>query len=229
MKLLNAPTAALNELVHVPLGNLLLEGELRLPEGSTSLVVFAHGSRHSQRNQFIADQLAEAGMGTLLIDLLTPEERERTTVTGVRRFDIELLARRLSGVVRWLDHFPGTRHFQVGVVGAGIGAAAAIVAAAEPGSRISAIVSRGGRPDLAGEPLHKVRAPTLLIVGGKDEVLVSLNEEAYSTMRWRRELRIIPGTTHLFKEPGKLQQVANLTRDWFCRQMESSWRKEEWR
>ena len=229
MKLLDAPTASLNEIVHVPLGNLLLEGELRLPEECTGVVVFAHSSRHSQRNQFIADHIAEGGIGTLLIDLLTPEEQERTTVTGVRRFDIELLARRLSGVVRWLDHSPRTRHFEVGCVGAGIGAAAAIVSAAEQGSRISAIVSRGGRPDLAGEPLYKVRTPTLLIVGAKDEELLMLNEDAYSRMRWRRELRIIPGTTHLFKEPGKMQQVAELTRGWFCRHMESSWRKEAWK
>ncbi|MDB6075725.1 MAG: DeoR family transcriptional regulator [Verrucomicrobiaceae bacterium] len=218
----------LNQLAHIPVGNALLEGELHLPEEAAGVVVFANSSRHSPRNQAIAEEIAEAGLGTLLVDLLTPEEQKRATITGVRRFDIELLAKRLTGVVRWLERHPHTRALETGFAASGTGTAAAIMAAVEMEGRISAIVSRGGRPDLAGEALYKVRTPTLLIVGGNDDVLVDINQEAYEHMRWRRDLRIIPGASHLFKEAGKLKQVAQLNATWFARYMGSAVRKESW-
>ncbi len=204
-----------SQLWHIPAGGLLLEGELRLPANAGGLVVFAHATRHSTRNQALAEEFAEAGLGTLLLDLLTPEEQRRGSVTGVRRRDIELLARRLGGVVRWLERQPRMGEVKTGCIGAGLGAAAALVAAADLSNHIAAVVSRGGRPDLAGEALSKVRTPTLLIVGGNEEDLVLLNEDAFAEMRWRRDLKILPGTTHRFEEPGKLREVARLSANWF--------------
>ena len=229
MTLPEVPVATLNEIIHIPVDNVLLTGELRLPEGATGVVLFAHGSRHSLRNQVIAEKIAGAGLGTLLLDLLTPEEQQRKSVTGVRRFDIELLARRLVGVVDWLETQPHTSTLELGCMGAGIGATAALIAAEALGNRIAAVVSRAGRPDLAGEALSKVRTPTLLIVGSYDEELVALTEGAFAEMRWRRDLKIIPDANHHFTQPGKLDQVAQLSTDWFCQHMETPVRAESWR
>ncbi len=229
MTLLDSPSAALNEIIHIPVGNVLLTGELRLPEEATGLVLFAHRSRHSPRNQVIAEKIAAAGMGTLLLDLLTPEEQQRTSVTGVRRFDIELLARRITGVVRWLDKQPQTCTLEMGCTGAGIAAAAVLIAAAGPEKRIAAVVSRAGRPDLAGEALTQVRTPTLLIVGGNDEELVNINEDAFADMRWRRDIRIIADANHHFTQPGKLDEVAQLSVDWFCKYLAVPASQESWR
>ena len=228
MTLNDSPSATLNEIIHIPVGNVLITGELHLPEEATGLVLFAHRSRHSPRNQVIAEKIAAAGFGTLLLDLLTPEEQQRNSVTGVRRFDIELLARRITGVVRWLDKQPQTCTLEIGCTGAGIGAAAALIAAAGPENRIAAVVSRAGRPDLAGEALAKVRTPTLLIVGGNDEELLMINEDAFATMRWRRDIRIIPEANPHFSQPGKLDQVAQLSAEWFCKYLAVPARQESW-
>ena len=177
-------------------------------------MVFAHGSgsgRHSPRNRYVAEVLNRAGLATLLFDLLTPdEERNRANV-----FDIELLARRLVDVTGWLTSQPDTASLPVGYFGASTGAGAALVAAADPSVKVAAVVSRGGRPDLAGESLTKVRAPTLLIVGGYDEVVLDLNRRAGSVMPGTREIVVVPRATHLFEESGSLEQVAELARDWF--------------
>lgn len=193
-----------------------LRGHLHLPERVTGVVVFAHGSgssRHSPRNRYVADVLYQAGLGTLLLDLLTPEEElERANV-----FDIELLARRLAAATRWLAARSDTSSARVGYFGASTGAAAALWAAADVGGDISAVVSRGGRPDLAGARLTAVTAPTLLIVGGDDEMVLELNRQAQALLRCPSHLAVVPGATHLFEEPGTLQDAAVLARDWFVR------------
>jgi pimeloyl-ACP methyl ester carboxylesterase len=193
-------------------GAVLLSGQLTVPAEATGLVVFAHGSgssRLSPRNRFVADALNAADLGTLLFDLLTAEEeRDRGNV-----FDVALLARRLGEVTRWLGG--QVTDLPVGYFGASTGAAAALSAAAEPGVAISAVVSRGGRPDLAGERLGAVTAPTLLIVGGRDEVVLDLNRRAQAELAGPSRLAVVPGATHLFEEPGALSEVAELARDWF--------------
>lgn len=203
-----------DEEVRVSAGRVSVAGHLTIPENPVGIVVFAHGSgssRHSPRNRYVAQVLNGAGLGTLLFDLLTPdEERNRANV-----FDIELLARRLVGVTGWLAAQPDTAALPVGYFGASTGAGAALVAAADPGVRVSAVVSRGGRPDLAGTALTKVHAPTLLIVGGRDDVVLELNRRAQSMIPGACELIVVPGATHLFEEPGTLEQVAALARDWF--------------
>jgi dienelactone hydrolase len=217
-------------MVAIPSGFVDLEGELILPDYASGVVVFAHGSgssRHSPRNQYVAKVIREAGFGTLLVDLLTQKEEQQDAITGALRFDIDLLAQRLIGVTRWLEKQPATRSLKVGYFGASTGAAAALIAAAELGDRIAAIVSRGGRPDLAGNALHLVRAPTLLIVGGYDEMVIFLNNEAYDKMHCVKEIRIIPGATHLFEEPGKLGAVAQLSTDWFITHLGTSDDEEE--
>ncbi len=191
-----------------------LKGILHLPEGGKGIVVFAHGSgsgRFSPRNQFVARFLQEGGIATLLVDLLTGEEAgDREKV-----FDIALLADRLLANVRWLREHAETKKFSVGYFGASTGASAALEAAARASDKVTAIVSRGGRPDLASRYLHRVKAPTLLVVGGEDRVVISLNKKAYDSLQCPKELVIVPGATHLFEEPGTLEKVAQLARDWF--------------
>jgi putative phosphoribosyl transferase len=203
-----------DEEVEVRAGAVSVGGHLAVPQGAAAIVVFAHGSgssRHSPRNRFVASVLHRAGLGTLLFDLLTTdEELDRANV-----FDIPLLARRLVDVTRWLREQPEGRDAAIGYFGASTGAAAALWAAAEPDARVGAVVSRGGRPDLAGPRLGEVRAPTLLIVGGDDTVVLELNRNAQARLRCENRLRVVPGATHLFEEPGTLDTAAELARDWF--------------
>src|ERR687890_80381 len=200
-------------------GPVELEGILNIPEGAQGIVLFAHGSgsgRHSPRNRYVAEVLREAGLATLLIDLLTPEEEEVDLRTRRLRFDIGLLADRLAGATDWLGQGPGTQNLRVGYFGASTGAGAALVAAAKRPEAVGAVVSRGGRPDLAGEALSRVLAPTLLIVGGEDEPVIGINREATEQIRAEKRLEVVPGATHLFEEPGKLEEVARLATGWFA-------------
>jgi putative phosphoribosyl transferase len=189
---------------------------LQIPKGAGAVVVFAHGSgsgRHSPRNQFVASALQDAGLGTLLLDLLAEEEaQDRSKV-----FDIELLADRLQCAAEWLRRQPETAELRLGYFGASTGAGAALVAAARQPERVGAVVSRGGRPDLAGDALPAVEAPTLLIVGGNDQAVLVLNEQAFEQLRCPKELLIVPGATHLFSEVGALEEVARMAKDWFRR------------
>lgn len=203
-------------------GEVNLEGELVVPPGAPGVVVFAHGSgssRYSRRNRYVASVLQGTGLGTLVFDLLTPEEAAADEVGYQLRFDIPFLARRLVAATRWLVRQPAAHGLAIGLFGASTGAAAALVAAAELGPIVLAVVSRGGRPDLAAGALREVDAPTLLIVGGYDEVVIELNEVALERMTCERQLRIIPGATHLFEEPGRLEQVARLSSEWFARHL----------
>jgi putative phosphoribosyl transferase len=204
--------------LEIALGATRLEGELHIPVDAPGIVMFAHGSgssRHSPRNQFVANVLRESGNGTLLFDLLTTEEEIEDEETARIRFDIHLLARRLADATLWLMRQPQTQHRAIGYFGSSTGAAAALVAAAELGDRIQAVVSRGGRPDLAGAALASVKAPTLLIVGGDDETVLQLNELALTNLRCQKQLRVVPRATHLFPERGALEQVAQMAADWF--------------
>lgn len=206
--------------VTVTIGRILLEGNLRVPSGARGIVLFAHGSgssRFSPRNRFVADVLHRAGLATLLVDLLTLKEEQIDRVTAALRFNIGLLAERLVGVTDWLIEQPEIRFLKAGYFGSSTGAAASFIAAARRLDRIGAIVSRGGRPDLAGPALSQVRAPTLFIVGGEDSLVIDLNREAAAQMTAPKELKIIPGATHLFEEPGALEQVSQLAADWFVR------------
>jgi dienelactone hydrolase len=205
--------------VSVPVDDAALEGDLVVPDGASGIVLFAHGSgsgRHSPRNRRVAATLNEAGMGTLLVDLLTPEEEKVDRYTGQHRFDIELLARRLVATIDWLRHGPHAER-PIGLFGASTGAAGALVAAAARPDDVAAVVSRGGRPDLAGRALELVRAPTLLIVGGADEVVLELNRRAFELLQTEKQLVVVPGATHLFEEPGALDEVARFAADWFSR------------
>ena len=210
---------AINE-IFIPLKEVKLSGELNLPPDASSLVLFAHGSgsgRRSPRNQFVARALREEGkVGTLLFDLLSAEEEETSIQTRHLRFNIPLLAERLIQVTRWALDKVAIRDLTVGYFGSNTGAAAALVAAAELGEAVQAVVSRGGRPDLAGDALGRVKAPTLLIVGGDDKPVIPLNEEAYYLLHCERALRIVPGATHLFEENGSLERVSQLAVDWFA-------------
>jgi len=200
--------------VLIPAGLVSLEGILDLPENCARVVVFAHGSgssRLSPRNRFVATELSQRRIGTLLLDLLTPEEDE----TYRTRFNINLLATRLTAVTKWLKARPDLKTSTVGLFGASTGAAAALRTAAETGADVHAIVSRGGRPDLAGPCLHLVRCPTLLIVGGHDKEVLRLNEAAFAELACTKQLVVVPGATHLFEEPGKLEEVAQLAGEWF--------------
>ncbi len=208
------------KLVRVKIGKMILEGNLTIPKSSEAIVLFAHGSgssRHSPRNQYVAGLLQEAGLSTLLIDLLTVAEERVDAYTMHLRFDIGLLAQRLAGATEWLVDNEGTRHLNIGYFGASTGAAAALVAATRHPDIIRAIVSRGGRPDLAGPSLPHVKAPTLLIVGGDDTPVIELNEQAREQMRTECKIVIVPGATHLFEEPGKLEEVAKLATEWFTK------------
>lgn len=202
--------------LRITLEDVTLDGDLGLPAGAQGIVIFAHGSgssRLSPRNTFVAGILQQAGLGTLLFDLLTREEDR----IYENRFDIPLLARRLHGATRWLLAQPEGADKLLGYFGASTGAAAALQGAAELGDAVSAVVSRGGRPDMAGPFLEKVRAPTLLIVGELDREVLRLNREAYARLAAAKELAVVPGATHLFEEPGTLERAANLAREWFLR------------
>lgn len=214
--------AAISREVWIPVDSITLPGELSVPGRAEGLVLFAHGSgssRHSPRNQYVAQVIRDAGVGTLLLDLLTREEERIDLQTRHLRFDTVLLARRLAGATKWAKKQIETSHLRVGYFGASTGGGAALVAAAELGGRIGAIVSRGGRPDMAGEALSRVVAPTLLIIGESDEAIIRLNEEALGKLSCVKELKIVPGATHLFEEPGKLEEVARLAADWFQRHL----------
>ncbi|MBM4128526.1 MAG: alpha/beta hydrolase [Nitrospira sp.] len=203
-----------SKLVHIPAEAAMLEGIVEIPQGAKALVIFAHGSgssRHSKRNKYVAQVLREVGLGTLLFDLLTPEE----DAIYENRFNMPLLAKRLIAATNWIKEQPQTGNLNIGYFGASTGAAAALLAAAEPDVEVGAIVSRGGRPDLAEQVLGHVHAPTLLIVGGDDTIVIHLNQQAYKLIKAEKELRIIPGASHLFEEPGTLEQVARLAAEWF--------------
>lgn len=206
-------------LVHIPAGSVTVEGMLEIPDGAIGLVLFAHGSgssRHSPRNNYVAGELRAAGVGTLLMDLLTPEEDR----DYARRFDIGLLTQRLLDAVRWVRVQAVTRNLPLGLFGASTGAAAALEAAAELGGEVRAVVSRGGRPDLASEQaLLRVSAPTLLLVGGHDDGVIDLNQLAYDQLNCEKDMVIVPGATHLFEEPGTLETVARQAAAWFVRHL----------
>ena len=207
----------MNEVL-IQAGRAVLSGNLHIPEGAAALVLFADGSgssRHSPRNQSVARTLNDAGLATLLFDLLTQEEEAIDMQTREHRFNIGLLAERLVHATRWAKQQDETRDLQIGYFGSSTGGGAALVAAADSPRDVAAVVSRGGRPDLAGEALPRVQAPTLLIVGGNDDVVIELNEQARDQMRCEVKLEIVPGATHLFEEPGALEKVAKLASDWF--------------
>ena len=213
----------MKQVIDIPSGKIRLEADLRLPKGATGVVLFAHGSgssRHSPRNQYVARVIREAGVGTLLFDLLTKQEEAIDAYTGKLRFDIEFLAKRLVDATNWITTQPATQHLRIGYFGASTGAAAALIAAVELPNIVAAVVSRGGRPDLAAEALPKVKAPTLLIVGGNDDVVIGLNEKALAKISCEKELTIVPGATHLFEEPGTLEQVAHLASAWFKKKLQ---------
>lgn len=209
--------------VKIPVDNVALDGELIVPPGATGIVLFAHGSgssRHSPRNRFVAGVIRRSGVATLLFDLLTPEEESVDIYTRHLRFDIGLLARRLVAAARWLETERETGDLKIGFFGASTGGAAALVAAAELGDTVGAVVSRGGRPDLAGAALPRVMSPVLLIVGGLDREVIMLNQQAYALLRCEKEMKIVPGATHLFEEPGTLETVADLAAGWFRNRLE---------
>ncbi|MEJ2034135.1 MAG: dienelactone hydrolase family protein [Deltaproteobacteria bacterium] len=210
--------------VEIPAAGVLLQGNLAVPENAVGVVLFAHGSgssRFSPRNRFVARILQEAGLATLLMDLLTDKEEAIDLQTRHLRFDIDLLAGRLMAAVDWLGKSPATRTLAIGCFGSSTGAAAALIAAADRPAAVRAVVSRGGRPDLAGGALTRVRAPSLFIVGGLDQVVIELNQEAMARIQAEKRLEIVAGATHLFEESGKLDEVARLTSDWFRRQLGS--------
>ena len=210
--------AGAGQTVRLTLDTATLDGSLAIPTGATGIVLFAHGSgssRHSPRNRYVAETLREGGLATLLIDLLTPAEDREDARTARLRFDIGLLARRVAAATAWLAENPVTSSLRIGYFGASTGAAAALVAAAERPNDVGAVVSRGGRPDLAIPFLARVKAPTLLIVGSLDSPVIDMNREALEHLQVEKRLDIIPGATHLFEEPGTLEQVAGLSRRWF--------------
>jgi len=213
-------TGASEQILRLTLASATLEGALRIPERATGIVLFAHGSgssRHSPRNRYVAQALNQGGLATLLIDLLTSAEESEDDRTARLRFNIHLLAHRVTAASDWLTENPATRHLRIGYFGASTGAAAALEAAAERPNQIGAVVSRGGRPDLALPDLGSVKAPTLLIVGGRDAAVIEMNREAFEHLQTEKRLEIVPGATHLFEEPGALERVAHLARDWFAR------------
>jgi putative phosphoribosyl transferase len=209
--------------VSIPVGSVRLEGDLAIPRGAVGVVLFAHGSgssRHSPRNRFVASELRKAGLATLLMDLLTADEERAEAYTRHLRFNIELLAQRLAAAAHWLAVQRETSGLPVGYFGASTGAAAALVAATQAPNRVAAVVSRGGRPDLAGEALPAVSSPTLLIVGSKDVDVIELNRQALDALRCQKDIKIVQGASHLFEEPGTLEEVAQLACDWFRRHLD---------
>jgi len=214
--------------VLIPSGQVQLEGRLNLPAGASGVVLFAHGSgstRHSPRNKYVAQTLNDSDIGTLLFDLLTPEEEEEERFTRHLRFDISLLAKRLVDATNWARRQTEAQTLPIGYFGSSTGAAAALVAAAELGQQVTAIVSRGGRPDLAGTSLATVEAPTLLVVGGCDEQVISLNWDAYRLLHCEKKVEVVDRATHLFEEPGALEEVARLAAGWFKKHVESRARR----
>jgi putative phosphoribosyl transferase len=210
-------------LVSVPVAEVTLQGDLSMPPAPKGVVLFAHGSgssRHSPRNRYVAEVLNEHSLGTLLVDLLTAKEEREDAFTGHLRFNIDLLTRRLVAVTDWLEASTQVRGHEIGLFGASTGAAAALMTAAQRPETVKAVVSRGGRPDLAGPGASLVRAPTLLIVGGKDMVVLQMNRHAMALMKCKTELKIVSGATHLFEERGALAQVASLAADWFTTHLE---------
>jgi pimeloyl-ACP methyl ester carboxylesterase len=208
----------IEESLAVPAAGVALAADIVVPESPQGVVLFAHGSgssRHSPRNRYVAGELQRAGLATVLADLLTPHEEQLDARTGELRFDIGLLATRLGALTDWVTGHEATAGLAVGLFGASTGGAAALVGAAQRPSAVAAVVSRGGRPDLAGEFLHAVRQPTLLIVGERDKIVLELNRRALTQLGGEARLEIVPGATHLFEEPGALEQVARLARDWF--------------
>lgn len=213
------------QLVYITSGPIRLEGSLSVPDGAEGIVLFAHGSgssRHSPRNTYVAQVLRKAGLATLLMDLLTRDE----DIDYETRFDIGLLAERLEAATGWITEEDSTKRLRIGYFGASTGAAAALRSAASEGELIGAVVSRGGRPDLAMDSLKKVKSPTLLIVGGKDDLVIDLNRSAYDNIRAEKEMVIVPGATHLFEEPGALEEVANLAARWFKKYLKSASQKK---
>jgi len=218
--------------VRIPTGEVMLDGELNVPKGARGVVLFAHGSgssRFSPRNQYVARVIRDAGIGTLLFDLLTREEEAVDLRTRHLRFDIDLLAERLVDATRWLEQEAdritveaSPEHLRPGYFGSSTGGGAALVAAAKLGEAVGAVVSRGGRPDLAGPALAQVKSPTLLIVGGHDEPVIEMNEAARAQLRCENELKIVPGATHLFEEPGTLEEVARLAAEWFRQHLQAT-------
>jgi putative phosphoribosyl transferase len=207
-------------IVKIPAGKATINGNLTIPSKAKGIVLFAHGSgsgRFSPRNTMVAREINKAGIATLLIDLLTEQEEAEDEFTGEFRFDIDLLAQRLIFATEWLTKNPSTSSLVIGYFGASTGAAAALIAAAKLPERVNAVVSRGGRPDLAGDYLSRVKASTLLIVGGDDTEVLELNRDALEQLRSEKELTVVPGATHLFEELGKLEQVAKLAIDWFSK------------
>jgi dienelactone hydrolase len=210
--------------VEIPADGVRLAGDLVVPSGARGVVVFAHGSgsgRFSPRNRAVAGVLVRAGLATLLMDLLTSGEEAVDLRTRQLRFDVDLLGRRVIATIDWLGAEATTKDLPVGCFGASTGAAAALIAAAERPARVGAVVSRGGRPDLAGEALRRVTAPTLLIVGGNDVDVLRLNQAAMAALAGEARLEVVPGATHLFEEPGALERVAILARDWFVQHLGS--------
>jgi putative phosphoribosyl transferase len=213
---------AVHRSIQVPAAGVVLEADVVVPEPAQGLVLFAHGSgssRHSPRNRYVAGELQDAGLATVLADLLTPEEEQLDARTGALRFDIGLLAERVAALTDWVVGQEQLAHLGVGLFGASTGAAAALVAAAARPASVEAIVSRGGRPDLAGGLLRLVRQPTLLIVGERDTTVLDLNRKALEELDGEAALVIVPGASHLFEEPGALEEVARLARDWFVRHL----------
>ncbi len=210
----------IQEEIKIPVGNVIVQGNLTIPHNARGIVLFAHGSgssRFSPRNQYVSKEFVNARIGTLLFDLLTSEEEEQDVLTAEYRFNIPLLAERLIGATQWLKNDPTTKTLPLGYFGASTGAAAALIAAAKMPDAVSTVVSRGGRPDLAGNYLAQVRAPTLLLVGGLDTEVIELNRQAMAQMTAEARIVIVSDATHLFEEPGKLEEVAKLSTDWFVR------------
>ena len=208
----------IEESLQIPVTRVELAADISVPESPQGVVLFAHGSgssRHSPRNRYVAEELQRSGLATVLADLLTPREEQLDAQTAALRFDIPLLAARLTALTDWVAGHEATEGLPIGLFGASTGAAAALIAAAERPAAVAAVVSRGGRPDLAGESLRAVRQPTLLIVGDRDEIVIGLNRRAMTLLGGEVRLETVPGATHLFEEPGALERVARLARDWF--------------
>jgi putative phosphoribosyl transferase len=222
-------TNAIHQSLRIPAAGAVLEADIGLPESPRGAVLFAHGSgssRHSPRNRYVAGELNRAGLATVLADLLTREEEQFDIRTAALRFDIDLLAVRVTALTDWMADNEPTAGLGVGLFGASTGAAAALIAAATRPTTVQAVVSRGGRPDLADAYLHQVHQPTLLIVGQRDPVVIELNRQAMTKLGGEKRLAIIPGASHLFEEPGALEHVARLARDWFVRHLQSVTRRE---
>jgi len=216
--------------IKIPVPGAVLNGDLTIPGGAQAIILFAHGSgsgRKSPRNRYVAGVLQKSGFATLLLDLLTPEEEEEDMLTGGYRFNINLLSRRLMIAANFIKKNAKTKKMNIGYFGASTGAAAALVAAAEDPDIVYAITSRGGRPDMAEDALFKVKAPTLLIVGGEDYEVIEINKYALKRLKSEKKLMIVPGATHLFEEPGALEEVSRLAADWFAEHIKNHGFKQD--